>query len=119
MRGKGGTGKNSNKESGRTVKIPNRILGRYQEVRKIHTERNKESGRHTRKEDQSTLSRQSLLRNFTGQESDRIMTSRNRNSTRPTKSCHNEQKTNWKENLSIFLVHIKCNVFVTTFPPTY
>ena len=44
MRGKGGTGKNSNKESGRTVKIPNRILGRYQEVRKIHTERNKESG---------------------------------------------------------------------------
>lgn len=91
MRGKGGTGKNSNKEAGRTVKMPNRTFGRYQEVRKIHTERNKEIGRHTRKEDQSKLSRQSLLQNFTGQESDRIMTSRNHNSTRPTKSYHNEQ----------------------------
>ena len=42
MRGKGGTGKNSNKEVGRTVKMPNRIFGRYQEVRKIHTERQRE-----------------------------------------------------------------------------
>ena len=93
MRGKGGTGKNSNKEVGRTVKIPNNIwkVPRSEEDTHRETERNKESGRHTGKEDQSKLSRQSLLQNFTGQESDRIMTSRNHNSTRPTKSCHNEQ----------------------------
>lgn len=41
MRGKGGTGKSSNKEAGRTEKIPNRTFGRYQGVRKIHTERQK------------------------------------------------------------------------------
>lgn len=41
MRGKGGTGKVVTKKLSRTVKIPNRTFGRYQRVRKIHTERQK------------------------------------------------------------------------------
>lgn len=62
MRGKGGTGKSSNKEAGRTVKIPNRTFGRYQGVRKIHRETEIKKGRHSERGIRSTLCRQSSYR---------------------------------------------------------